>query len=103
MSTETAQEVKVNPNELTTSTRKRPNKSKILKQEKLRGHLTDNEKLMLTGLTVKNFLQRLNNRCFDDLFLPSDCKKLNQLMVDFVKSSDEILNKKYVLKETKKD
>ena len=46
-------EVKVNPNELTTSTRKRPNKAKILKQATLRGHLTPNENLMITGLTVK--------------------------------------------------
>ena len=91
-------EVKVNPNELTTSTRKRPNKSKILKQAQLRGHLTPNESLMVTGLTVKNLLQRINNRGFDDVIMPSDCKKLEDLMKEFVTNCDAVLNN-YVIKK----
>ena len=87
-------EIKVNKNELTNSTRKRPNKAKILKQALLRGHNTSNEKLMLTGLTVKNILQRINNKCFDDIIKNNDCKKLEDLMKDFVNSANEILNGK---------
>ena len=85
-------EVKVNPNELTTSTRKRPNKAKILKQATLRGHLTPNENLMITGLTVKNLLQRINNRGFEDVILPADCKRLEELMKEFVTKCDEVLS-----------
>ena len=89
---------KVNPNELTTSTRKRPNKAKILKQGRLRGHLTANENLMLSGLNVKNVLQRVNNRGFDDLIKPHDCKKLEMLFETFVSEVDSILKEKYQLK-----
>lgn len=88
----------VNPNELTTSTRKRPNKAKILKQGRLRGHLTDNENLLLSGLNVKNVLQRVNNRGFDDLIKPHDCKKLQSLFETFVSEIDLILKDKYHLK-----
>ena len=93
-------ETKVNPNELTTSTRKRPNKSKILKQGKLRGHLTDNEELMLTTLKVKNLLQRINNRAFEGFLKPSDCKKLNLMMNQLVLEADDIIKEKYSFKET---
>jgi hypothetical protein len=88
----------VNPNELTTSTRKRPNKAKILKQGRLRGHLTDNENLMLSGLKVKNVLQRVNNRSFDDLIKPHDCKKLQSIFEEFVTNVDSILKEKYQIK-----
>ena len=91
-------EVKVNPNELTTSTRKRPNKAKILKQKALRGYLTDNEELMLNGLSVKNLLQRINNRAFEDHIKKADCKKIQLLMIEFVKNIDEIMVDKYPLK-----
>jgi hypothetical protein len=88
----------VNRNELTTSTRKRPNKAKILKQGRLRGHLTDNENLMLSGLKVKNVLQRVNNRGFDDLIKPHDCKKIQTLFETLVSEVDSILKEKYQLK-----
>jgi hypothetical protein len=95
---ETVETDVVNKNELTTSTRKRPNKAKILKQCRLRGHLTDNEKVLLTGLKVKNVLQRVNNRGFDDLIKPRDCKKLEELFEEFVTSVDAILKEKYEMK-----
>ena len=94
-------EVKVNPNELTTSTRKRPNKSKILKQGKLRGYLTDNEEIMLKTLTIKNLLQRLNNRAFEGFLKTGDCKKIEGLMTQFETDVDNIIKEKYALKETK--
>jgi hypothetical protein len=94
----TVEQTTVNKNELTTSTRKRPNKAKILKQGRLRGHLTDNEKMLLTGLKVKNVMQRVNNRGFDDLIKPRDCKKLETLFEEFVVSVDAILKEKYQLK-----
>lgn len=94
MEAKTLEKPKVNPNELTTSTRKRPNKAKLLKQARLRGHQTDNEKLMLTGLTVKNLLQRINNKSFDELIKNHNCKKLEKLMVEFVKNANEIINSK---------
>lgn len=84
----------VNPKLLTTSTRKRPNKTKLLNQAKLRGHQTHCEMLMLTGLSVKNLLQRINNKCFDDVIKNADCKKIEELMKVFVASCDEILENK---------
>jgi hypothetical protein len=93
-----AEKTKVNKNELTTSTRKRPNKAKILKQSRLRGHLTHNEKMLLTGLKVKNVLQRVNNRGFDDMIKPRDCKKIEMLFEEFVTAIDAILKEKYNLK-----
>lgn len=93
MSKELDEKPKVNPNELTTSKRKRPNKAKILKQARLRGHLTHNENLMLTGLEVKNLLQRINNRSFEDMIKNADCKNIQLIMKQMVTEVNQILSK----------
>jgi len=92
------EEIKVNPNELTTSTRKRPNKAKLLKQAAIKGHLTPNENLMIVGLNVKNLLQRINTRAFEDVILPSDCKKLEAFMNEYITKSEEVLSN-YVIRK----
>lgn len=78
--------------------RKRPNKAELIKQAELRGYNTDNEKLMLKGLEVKNVLQKMYNRNFDELVNALDTKKLTSLMETFVTETDKILDKKYSLK-----
>lgn len=88
---EAKQERKVHRNELTTSTKKRPNKAKLMRQAELRGHLTANEQLMITGLTVKNLLQRINTKGFEEIIRNADCKKIEKLMKTFVEEVDEIL------------
>jgi hypothetical protein len=54
--------------------------------------------MLLTGLKVKNVLQRVNNRGFDDMIKPRDCKKIEILFEEFVTSIDAILKEKYSLK-----
>jgi len=85
---------KANPNAFTTSQRKNPNKAKILKQAELRGYNTYNEKLMLTGMTVSNLLQRINNRAFDDIIKNRHCAKIEKLMLEFVEKANLVLQKK---------
>lgn len=63
--------------------RKRPNKGDILKQAKLRGHMTYNEETMLKGLTVKNSLQRIYTKTFDDSINKTDCETLKKAMDEF--------------------
>lgn len=60
--------------------RKRPNKAEILKQSKLRGHITHNEEVTLKGLMVKNSLQRIYNKTMDDSLNKTNCKKLTDAM-----------------------
>lgn len=81
-----------------TSDRKRPNRKFIEQMAAIRGFTTGNEKTLLTGLTVKNALQRVNNRAMDDnaniQLDGTQNTELQRLMKEFVKSVDAILNKK---------
>jgi len=63
--------------------RKRPNKSEIIKQAKLRGHMTYNEETTLEGLKVKNSLQRIYNKTMDDSLNKTNCEKLKKAMAEF--------------------
>jgi len=76
-----------------TSDRKRPNKSFIKQMAEFRGHMTCNEKTMLTGLEVKNILQRVNNRAFDNAIKAVECAEIQRLMKSFVKAVNEELAK----------
>lgn len=75
-----------------TSPRKRPSKAFISKMVEFRGYMTCNEKLLLEGLTVKNLLQRINNRGFDGMIKADTCNKIQKLMKAFVKDVDEMLD-----------
>lgn len=78
-----------------TSERKRPNRAFIEKCVAFRGHMTGNEKSLLTGLEVKNALARINTRAMaDDVTVNFDGTqnaKLQALMKAFVKGVDEVL------------
>lgn len=77
-----------------TSDRKRPNKSFIMQMAEFRGHMTCNEKTLLEGLSVKNVLQRVNNRAMGESQMPSvECAEIQRLMKAFVKAVDEQLAK----------
>lgn len=75
-----------------TSARKRPNKKFILEMVKFRGHMTCNEKTMLEGLNIKNLLQRINNRAFDDAIKADVCGEMQKRMKAFVKEIDALLD-----------
>ena len=68
--------------------RKRPNKSEIEKQAKLRGHFTCNEETMLKGLKVKNALQRIYTKTFDESLSKNDCLALQKAMDKFLAEVD---------------
>lgn len=74
-----------------TSDRKRPNKTFIQQMADFRGHMTENEKTQLSGLEVKNALQRVNNRAMDEKFDSKQNKELQKLMADFVKGVNAVL------------
>jgi hypothetical protein len=74
-----------------TSEKKRPNKTFIQQMAEFRGHMTENEKTQLSGLEVKNALQRVNNRAMDEKFDSKQNKELQKLMTDFVKGVNAVL------------
>ena len=74
-----------------TSEKKRPNKTFIQQMAEFRGHMTENEKTQLSGLEVKNALQRVNNRAMDEKFDSKQNVKLQKLMADFVKGVTAVL------------
>lgn len=74
-----------------TSEKKRPNKTFIQQMAEFRGHMTENEKTQLSGLEVKNALQRVNNRAMDEKFDSKQNKELQKLMADFVKGVNAVL------------
>lgn len=76
-----------------TSDRKRPNKTFIKKMAAFRGYETCNEKTMLVGIEVKNALQRVNNRAFDESIKATDCAAIKKLMREFVKGVSQVLDK----------
>ena len=73
--------------------RKRPNKAEILKGGELRGHLTHNEETTLKGLTVKNTLQRIYTKTFDDSVNKTDCEALQKAMDEFNAVVQSVLSK----------
>ncbi len=81
-----------------TSKRKRPNKKFIEQMAKFRGHMTGNEKTLLSGLEVKNALQRINNRAMaEDVnlnFTGAENVALQDLMKAFVKGVNQVLKAK---------
>jgi hypothetical protein len=74
-----------------TSEKKRPNKTFIQQMAEFRGHMTENEKTQLSGLEVKNALQRVNNRAMDEKFDSKQNAKLQKLMSEFVKGVTAVL------------
>jgi hypothetical protein len=84
-----AKEVKQAP--VRTSEKKRPNKTFIQQMAEFRGHMTENEKTQLSGLEVKNALQRVSNRAMDEKFDSKQNKELQKLMTDFVKGVNAVL------------
>jgi hypothetical protein len=84
-----AKEVKQAP--VRTSEKKRPNKTFIQQMAEFRGHMTENEKTQLSGLEVKNALQRVNNRAMDEKFDSKQNVKLQKLMAEFVKGVTAVL------------
>ncbi len=72
-----------NKTEVQKKFRKRPNKSEIEKQAKLRGLYTHNELVTLEGLKVKNALQRIYNKTMDDSLSKTKCDKLKKAMAEF--------------------
>jgi len=74
-----------------TSEKKRPNKTFIQQMAEFRGHMTENEKTQLSGLEVKNALQRVNNRAMDEKFDSKQNAKLQKLMAEFVKGVTGVL------------
>jgi len=78
-----------------TSDRKRPNKAFIAKMVQFRGFMSGNEKTQLATLTVKNILQKVNNRAMsdevNDNFIGKENEALQKLMKQFVKDVDVIL------------
>jgi hypothetical protein len=84
-----AKEVKQAP--VRTSEKKRPNKTFIQQMAEFRGHMTENEKTQLSGLEVKNALQRINNRAMDEKFDSKQNAQLQKLMTEFVKGVKSVL------------
>jgi hypothetical protein len=58
-----------------TSTKKRPNKTYIMKMAEVKGGLSENERTQLATLRVKNAMQRVNNKAMSD-------KESNQLTTE---------------------
>jgi len=81
-----------------TSERKRPNRKFIERMAEIRGFMSGNEKTLITGLSVKNALQRVNNRAMDDdanvQFTGAENTELQRLMKEFAKGVDAILKNK---------
>ena len=77
------------------STRKRVSKTHIQEMVKFRGFMTGNEKVQLTTLSVKNSLQRINNRAMSDdvnvNFNGKENELLQKYMKEFVKNVNSIL------------
>lgn len=78
-----------------TSDRNRPNKTYINQMAIFRGHLTDNEETQLATLTVKNMLQKINNRAMSNIethnFNTDQNIKLQELMIKFVNEANTLL------------
>lgn len=74
--------------------RHRVNKTYIEMEAAKNGGMTPNQKVALTTLSVKNALQRINNRVLstDNQLKVADCAKLNKLMNAFSKEVDAILS-----------
>ena len=79
-----------------TSDRARPNKTHIQKMAEYRGYQTANEKTQLTGLKVKNALQRVNSKSMKDEgenFTTKENAEIQRLMKQFVRGINKILDK----------
>ena len=76
--------------------RRRVNKTFINNLAAQRGGLTKNEKVSLTTLSVKNALQRVNNRALSEhnQLASKQCIALQKLLKEFVKSVDSIITVK---------
>lgn len=81
-----------------TSDRKRPNKAFIEKMAQFRGFTTGNEKSQLSGLEVKNALQRVNNRAMSEdvniNFTGAENTELQRLMKEFTRGVNAVLKAK---------
>ena len=73
--------------------RRRVNKAFINSLGIERGGLTANQKVSLTTLSVKNVLQRVNNRTLNDInqLTGKQCTALQRLLKEFVVSVDSII------------
>ena len=73
--------------------RHRVNKTFIQKIAEEKGFLTPNEKVSLKGLSIKNALQRVNNRTLsiNNQLTNKQCTALNKLYTAFIKDIDAII------------
>jgi hypothetical protein len=72
----------------------RPNIAKLKKQAELRGHSTPNETVLLQGTKVKNILNRVFVRAFDDDFNKTECNNIRKYMEEFETKINELIHKK---------
>lgn len=80
-----------------TSNKKRPNKSYILSMAHFKGGISENERTQLATLTVKNAMQRINNKAMSEV----ETNKLSNeenialqiLIAKFVADIDKVLKK----------
>ena len=80
-----------------TSNKKRPNKSYILSMAQIKGGISENERTQLATLTVKNAMQRVNNKAMSDkeeIQLTDEQNIALQMMIaKFVNDVEQILKK----------
>ena len=81
-----------------TSPRKRPSKKFIAQMVAYRGFMTANEKTQIATLSIRNTLQKINNRAMaDDVtvnFTSAENAEIQKLIKDFVKGVDLIIDNK---------
>tara|TARA_R110000868_G_C10787599_1_gene756017 strand:+ start:670 stop:942 length:273 start_codon:yes stop_codon:yes gene_type:complete len=80
-----------------TSNKKRPNKTYILYMAQIKGGISENERTQLATLTVKNALQRVNNRAMSEkeetqLSIEQNIA-LQMMIAKFVNDVEQILKK----------
>ena len=80
-----------------TSNKKRPNKSYILSMAHVKGGISENERTQLATLTVKNAMQRVNNKAMSEVEANQLSDEQNialQMMIaKFVNDVEQILKK----------
>lgn len=80
-----------------TSNKKRPNKSYILSMAQFKGGITENERTQLSTLTVKNAMQRINNKAMSEVesnqLTYEQNVALQILIAKFVNDVDNVLKK----------
>jgi hypothetical protein len=80
-----------------TSNKKRPNKSYILSMAQVKGGISENERTQLATLTVKNAMQRVNNKTMSEVesnqLSDEQNIALQMMIAKFVNDVEQILKK----------